>query len=87
MRYRPRSLYFDFTLEREEQDLEVEVTYTVDDEDLCIESVKHEGREIDITDAEDKLLLDHASDRAYEDMADADASYGDFLCDLERDEY
>ena len=35
---------------------------------------------------EDRELLQHALERMDDDMADAEASYGDFLCDMERDE-
>lgn len=83
---RPQPLYFDYDLERGTETLEVEVMYTIDDDDVQIESVKHEGVEIETTDAEDKLLLDCALERMDDDVADAEASYGDFLCDLERDE-
>lgn len=83
---RPQPLYFYYDLERGIENLEVEVMYTIDDDDISIESVRYNGAELETTEAEDRELLQHALERMDDDMADAKASYGDFLCDMERDE-
>lgn len=84
-RYTRHTFYFDYELERDGDFLEVEVAYSVDDDDLSLESVKHNGREIDTTGDEDRELLCCASERVGEDLIDAEASYGDYLYDLRRD--
>jgi hypothetical protein len=86
MRYNRRhTFYFDYTLEREEGNLEVEVAYFVDDDEVMMQSVQHNGVELEITEAEDRELYDHALERASEDMIDAEADYGDYLRDSARD--
>ena len=77
-----QAFYFDYELERNGEYIPVEVTYALDGDDLSLESVLHEGKEIDTTDAEDKALLEYASERVQEDMIDAEADYGDYVNDL-----
>jgi hypothetical protein len=50
-----------------------------------LESVKHNGVEIDTTEAEDRELYDQALDQVSEDMISAEADYGDYLRDVARD--
>lgn len=85
-RYRPHTFYFDYDLERDGEFLEVEVAYTIDDDDLWLDSVRYDGQELPTTDAEDRELLNHARERVNEDMADAEADYGDYLYDLRREQ-
>ena len=86
MRYnRHQTFYFDYLLARETEDLEIEVAYSVDDDEVVLESVAHNGVEIETTEAEDRELYDHALGRVSEDMIDAQADYGDYLRDSARD--
>jgi len=86
MRYnRIRTFYFDHTLERDTENLEVEVAYIIDDDEVMIQSVRHNGNELEITEAEDRELYDEALERASDDMIAADADYGDYLRDSARD--
>ena len=85
MRYTRHTFYFDYLLARETEDLEVEVGYTVDDDEVMLESVKHNGVEIETTEAEDNELYDHALYQVSEDMINAEADYGDYLRDSARD--
>lgn len=83
MRYTGRqAFYFDYELERDGEYLAVEVTYAVDGDDLSLESVLHEGKEINTSADEDKALLEYASERVHEDMSDAEADYGDYVNDM-----
>ena len=86
MRYnRHQTFYFDYTLEREEGNLEVEVAYFVDDDEVMMQSVQHNGVELEITEAEDRELYDHALEEAEEALIGANADYGDYLRDSARD--
>lgn len=82
---RQRTFYFDYLLETDKEDLEVEVAYTVDDDEVMLQSVRHNGVEIETTEAEDRELYTHALERVEEDMIDAQADYGDYLRDSARD--
>lgn len=86
MRYnRHQTFYFDYLLERETEDLEVEVAYTVDDDEVMLQAVKHNGVELETTEAEDRELYDHALGEAQEALAGAQADYGDYIRDSQRD--
>jgi hypothetical protein len=86
MRYNRRhTFYFDYLLARETEDLEVEVAYIIDDDEVMLQSVRHNGAELETTEAEDRELYDEALDRASDDMIAADADYGDYLRDSARD--
>ena len=86
MRYnRHQAFYFDYDLERDGEFLEIEVAYSVDDDEVVLESVSHNGVEIETTEAEDRELYDHALGRVSEDMIDAQADYGDYIRDSRRD--
>lgn len=82
---RHQTFYFDYLLVRETEDLEIEVGYTVDDDELMLESVKHNGVDLETTEAEDRELYDYALDDAQEALAGAQADYGDYLRDAARD--
>ena len=82
---RRQTFYFDYTLEREEGNLEVEVAYIVDDDEVMMKSVEHNGVELEVTEAEDRELYNHALENAEEDMIGAEADYGDYLRDSNRD--
>jgi hypothetical protein len=84
-RYTRHTFYFDYLLARETEDLEVEVGYTVDDDEVILVSVKHNGVELETTEAEDNELYDYALDDAQEAMAGAQADYGDYIRDSQRD--
>jgi len=84
-RYARHTFYFDYLLARETEDLEVEVGYTVDDDEVMLESVQHNGVELETTEAEDRELYDYALDDAQEALAGAQADYGDYLRDSRRD--
>lgn len=75
---------FDYELERDDDVIEVEVTYCVDDDDLYLASVRHDGREIVTTPDEDNELLAYACEQVSEDMESAEADYGDYLYDMRR---
>jgi hypothetical protein len=77
--------YFDYDLERDGEFLEVAVAYSVDDDEVMLESVSHNGVEIETTEAEDRELYDYALDDAQEALAGAQADYGDYLRDSRRD--
>ena len=77
-----QAFYFDYELERNGEYIEVEVTYALDGDDLSLESVLHEGKEIDTTEDEDRAMLNYASERVHEDLIDAEADYGDYVNDL-----
>jgi hypothetical protein len=47
--------------------------------------VRHNGAELETTEAEDRELYDHALDEAQEALAGAQADYGDYLRDSARD--
>lgn len=79
------TFYFDYDLERDDETITVEVTYEVEDDDLYIESVQYEGREIETTPEEDTLLINYARERVGEDMVDAESGYGDYLYEMRRD--
>lgn len=82
---RRQTFYFDYLLERETEDLEVEVAYIVDDDEVMLVSVKYLGAELETTEAEDRELYDHALEQAEEDLIGANADYGDYLRDSARD--
>jgi hypothetical protein len=82
---RLHTFYFDYLLARDTEDLEVEVAYTVDDDEVMLQSVRHNGAELETTEAEDRELYDHALDEAQEALAGAEADYGDYLRDSARD--
>lgn len=82
---RRQTFYFDYLLERETEDLEVEVAYLVDDDEVMLVSVRHKGADIETTEAEDKELYNHALEQAEEDLIGANADYGDYLRDSARD--
>ena len=82
---RHQTFYFDYDLERDGEFLEVEVAYIVDDDEVMINFVRHNGIELEITEAEDRELYDHTLGRVSEDMIDAQADYGDYLRDSARD--
>ena len=82
---RQHTFYFDYLLERETEDLEVEVAYTVDDDEVMLQSVRYIGAELETTEAEDRELYDYALDDAQEALAGAQADYGDYLRDSARD--
>jgi hypothetical protein len=82
---RLHTFYFDYLLARDTEDLEVEVSYTVDDDEVMLVSVRHNGAELETTEAEDRELYDHALDEAQEALAGAEADYGDYLRDSARD--
>ena len=80
-RYGYHRFYFDYELERGDEYIPVEVTYALDGGDLSLESVLHEGKEIDTTEAEDNAMLNYARERVHEDLIDAEADYGDYVND------
>lgn len=82
---RHQTFYFDYLLERETEDLEVEVAYIVDDDEVMLQSVRYMGAELETTEAEDRELLQHALEQAAEDLMGAEADYGDYLRDSARD--
>ncbi len=84
-RYTRHTFYFDYLLERETEDLEVEVAYSVDGDEVLLQSVRYMGAEIETTEAEDRELLQHALEQVDEDMIGAQADYGDYLRDSARD--
>lgn len=83
---RPFTATFEYDLERLGDYLLVEVTYGCDDGDVYLDSVRYDGQELPTTYAEDNEMLEEAKERLSEDMADAEADYGDYLYDLRRDE-
>ncbi len=85
-RYASHTFYFDYEIDRGEETIEVEVTYEVEDGDLWIEDVRYEGRSIETTPEEDKVLLEHARERVSEDMIDAEADYGDYRYEMSRED-
>lgn len=86
MRFNRRHMfYFDYLLETAKEDLEVEVAYVVEDDEVAIYSVRHNGVEIETTEAEDRELYNHALEQVEEDMIGAQADYGDYLRDSARD--
>lgn len=82
---RRQTFYFDYLLERETEDLEVEVAYIVDDDEVMLQSVRYMGAELETTEAEDRELYNHAIEQAEEDLIGANADYGDYLRDSARD--
>ena len=84
-RYTRHTFYFDYDLERETENLEVEVSYSVDGDEVLLQSVQHNGVELEITEAEDKELYDYALEQAAEDLMGAEADYGDYVRDSNRD--
>ena len=82
---RLHTFYFDYLLARDTEDLEVEVSYTVDDDEVMLVSVQHNGAELETTEAEDRELYNHALEQAQEDLIGAEADYGDYLRDSTRD--
>ena len=82
---RHHTFYFDYDLEREGKFLEIEVGYTVDDDEVVLESVSHNGVDLETTEAEDKELYAYALEQAEEDLIGAQADYGDYLRDSQRD--
>tara|TARA_R110000822_G_scaffold44489_9_gene119319 strand:- start:410 stop:694 length:285 start_codon:yes stop_codon:yes gene_type:complete len=77
---------FDYELDRDGDTIEVEVIADIDYGDVSITSVKHNGREIPTSPDEDKELQSHAFDSADEAAADAEADYGDWRADIQREE-
>ena len=82
---RRQTFYFDYDLERETENLEVEVAYIVDDDEVMLQSVRYMGAELETTEAEDRELYNHALEQAEEDLIGAQADYGDYLRDSARD--
>ena len=85
-RHGPHTFYFDYDLERGEENLEVEVAYTYEDGEICLDAVKYGGREIATTREEDNELIAHAYEYLGEDLASAEADYGDYLSDMRREQ-
>lgn len=86
MRFNRRHMfYFDYDLERDTENLEVEVAYIVEDDEVMIYSVRHNGAELETAEAEDRELYNHALEQVDEDMIGAQADYGDYLRDSARD--
>jgi hypothetical protein len=84
-RYAAHTFYFDYDLEREDESLIVRVAYTVEDDAIYLEAVRHKGRDIDTTTEEDDAMLGCARERAGDDMVDAESDYGDYLYEMRRD--
>ena len=82
---RRQTFYFDYLLVRETEDLEIEVAYIVDDDEVMLQSVRYMGAELETTEAEDRELYNHALEQAEEDLIGAQADYGDYLRDSQRD--
>lgn len=82
---RQHTFYFDYLLERGTEDLEVEVAYIVDGDEVMLMSVKYLGAELDTTEAEDRELYAHALENVAEDLIGAEADYGDYVRDSNRD--
>ena len=80
------TFYFDYDLERGDECLPVEVAYCVEDDEVYLESVKHNGGELPTTEEEDNKLIAHAYECLSEDLASADADYGDYLHDMRREQ-
>jgi len=84
-------------LVRDGEDVEVEVQYTctpfipathtqpAEGGEIEILNAWIDGDTIDLTDAEESLLIQLAGDRAESDMADDDADRGDYLYEQARD--
>ena len=82
---RRHMFYFDYDLERDTENLEVEVAYIVEDDEVMIYSVRYMGAELETAEAEDRELYNHALEQVDEDMIGAQADYGDYLRDSARD--
>ena len=82
---RLHTFYFDYDLERDGKFLEVEVAYIVDDDEVMLVSVHHNGVKLETTEAEDRELYDYALGEAEEALIGAQADYGDYLRDSARD--
>lgn len=88
------SFTFSHEIEREDEVLNIDVTYTVTPVIRATYWQPAEGGEIEITDispnaaltdAEEDAIYDAAVARSYDDMADAAADYADYLYQQYRD--
>jgi hypothetical protein len=79
------SYTFETTLERDEEEFDIEVEYEIDGGDIQLLYVRRDGVDIDTTPEEDLKIYATAGDRAADDIADAAADYGDYLHDLRAD--
>ena len=84
--YARHTFHFDYDLEREEENMEVEVAYCFEDDEVYLDSVKFDGKEIKTTREEDNELIAHAYECLGEDLASAEADYGDYLYDMRREQ-
>ena len=78
--------YFDYDLERGDECLPIEVAYCFEDDEVYLDSVTFDGKEITTTPEEDKELIAQAYERLNEDLASAEADYGDYLHDMRREQ-
>lgn len=85
-RHGPHTFYFDYDLERGDECLPIEVAYCLEDGEVYLDSVKFDGKEITTTREEDKELIAHAYECLGEDLASAEADYGDYLYDMRREQ-
>jgi hypothetical protein len=85
-RFSNYTFYFDYDLERGDECLPIEVAYCLEDGEVYLDSVKFDGKEITTTPEEDKELIAHAYERLSEDVASAEADYGDYLSDMRREQ-
>lgn len=85
-RYAAQVFHFDYDLDRGEETLSLEVTYSYDGGEVTLDSVRCGGREMETTLAEDLILLSYAQDCLTEDLINAEADYGDYLYDMRRDQ-
>jgi hypothetical protein len=83
---RPLVAYFEHALARGDDYLDVEVTYNLEYDEVSIDDVTHDGQSIETTVEEDNILYQIACDLSCEAFIDAQASYGDYLADLRRDD-
>ena len=81
-----RRFYFDYDLERGDECLPIEVAYCLEDEEVYLDTVEYNGADLPTTAEEDKELLAYAYERLNEDVANAEADYGDYLRDMRREQ-
>jgi hypothetical protein len=83
---RPQLFYFDYDLERGDECLPIEVAYCLEDGEVYLDTVEYNGADLPTTAEEDNKLIAQAYERLNEDVANAEADYGDYLSDMRREQ-
>ena len=78
--------YFHYELQRGDDLVDVEIAYGVENDEMFLAGVSHDGRAIATTPDEDRDIMAHAREQLTDDMNDEGASYEDYQYETRRDQ-